>query len=228
MAKHKGRIIAFSGIDGTGKSTQIKLLEEHLQKAGYRCRYLWTRGGYTPGFEWLKSLLRRLSRDNFPEGPGPLRTQAFRRGWIRHLWLTLAMLDLLWVYGVQLRWWCRRGYTVLCDRYLPDTAVDFRLNFHQDNCKDWEDWRLWKMLRLASPRPDAAFFMILPVSESMKRSDIKGEPFRESAPLLQKRWSRYQILLSQGRWHILNGSRSQSELAAEILAIVNPYLSGRA
>ncbi len=221
MAGNKGLVVAFSGLDGAGKSTQISLLEENLQKAGFRPRYLWTRGGYTPGFEWLKFLLRRVKGDLPPPGSNPKRTEAFRRSWVRRAWLLIAMLDLLWVYGVQLRWWRRQGYIVLCDRYLLDTAVDFHLQLSQEN---WEDWSLWRLLRLLSPEPDTAFFMVLPVADSVRRSDIKGEPFRESASLLVQRWSQYQTLLSAGGWHVLNGSRPRSELAAEIWAILVPKL----
>ena len=51
-------IIALSGMDGSGKSTQVSILQEFFSSNGKASIILWTRGGYTPGFLWLKSLLR--------------------------------------------------------------------------------------------------------------------------------------------------------------------------
>jgi len=91
-------LIAFSGLDGAGKSTQINLLIERLRQRGHEPIYLWTRGGYTPILEFFKTLLRRLpGRTVPPLGNNPQRTRAFRRGWVRRLWLTLALLDLIWL-----------------------------------------------------------------------------------------------------------------------------------
>ena len=47
-------IVAISGLDGAGKSTQIDLLSKSLSAKGVRVRFLWARGGYTPGFEFIK------------------------------------------------------------------------------------------------------------------------------------------------------------------------------
>lgn len=216
----QGLLVTFSGLDGAGKSTQIELLIERLRQRGREPAYLWTRGGYTPLLEFLKKLLRRLpGRAVPPSGNNPQRARAFRRRWVRRLWLTLAQLDLLWVYGVQLRWRRGRGQIVICDRYLWDTRLDFRLNFAQENVPGW---RLWRLLARVTPRPDASFLLLLPVEESVRRSDLKGEPFRDAPEILAQRLAQYQTWAREdkSRWRVLDGRRPIEELAAEVWTTV--------
>jgi dTMP kinase len=218
-------LITFSGIDGAGKSTQIELLMKHLRQYGQNPIYVWTRGGYTPLFEHLKALLRHLPRRAVPPpGNNPQRAQVFSKGWVRRLWLTLALLDLLWVYGVQFRWWRWRGQTVVCDRYLWDTLIDFRLNFPHEQV---ERWWLWRLFLRVVPRPDAAFLLLVPVEESARRSDVKGEPFREPPEVLARRLAEYQALAQNGYWHVMDGCQSIPELAAEILGVVQISMNRR-
>jgi len=191
---------------------------EFLRREGKQPIYVWTRGGYTPRFERLKAGLRRLpGRVMPPSGHNPQRTQSFKKVWVRRLWLTLALVDLLWVYAVQLRWWQWRGRTVVCDRYLWDTLVDFRLYFPQERV---EDWWLWRALVRTAPRPNAAFLLLVPVEESVRRSDLKGEPFRDSPQLLAQRLAQYEALAQDGRWHVMDGRRSISDVAAEVVAVL--------
>ena len=126
-----GAIVVFSGMDGAGKSTQIELLRSHLNANDQDPVVLWSRGGYTPGMNWLKSLLRKgPSKSALPDaGPSQARTQAFKRPLVRKVWLSLAIMDLLLLYGVWLRWKKIRGQVVICDRFLDDTALDLKLNF---------------------------------------------------------------------------------------------------
>lgn len=207
-------MVVFSGLDGAGKSTQIGLLQATLRQRGYRCRYVWSRGGYTPMFELLKRVLRRAPGGVLPpSGNSSQRTQAFRKPWLRRLWLVLALIDLMWLYGCQLRWWRRQGYAVICDRYLWDTLIDFRLNFPAERV---ERWWLWKLLVWVAARPDAAFLLLIPVAESLRRSDIKGEPFRDSPEVLGQRLAQYKQL-SQGEfWRVLDGSEPAQDLATAI------------
>lgn len=219
MKRRRGLLIAFSGLDGAGKSSQIELLMERLAREGQKLVYLWTRGGYTPHFEYLKVLLRRLlGRAVPPSGHSLQRSRALRKGWIRRLWLVLALSDLSWVYGVQVRWWRWRGRTVICDRYLWDTLVDLRLNFAQDQV---EQWWLWRFLVRVTPQPDAAFLMLVPVEESVRRSDAKGEPFRDSSEVLARRLAEYEALAQRGQWQVMDGRLSSSDLASQIREVVD-------
>lgn len=57
----KGRLIVFEGIDGCGKTTQIKMLEEYLFKSGYNILILREPGGTAVG-EKIRDIL--LDRQN--------------------------------------------------------------------------------------------------------------------------------------------------------------------
>src|SRR3990172_5450245 len=105
-------LVVFSGLDGAGKSTQIDLLRRRLQSSGVRTTVVWVRGGYTPAFVVLKSLVRRLApRAVPPPGASAARTETLARGWLRRIWLTIAVLDLVLFTGVYLRVmrWCGRA-----------------------------------------------------------------------------------------------------------------------
>src|SRR5580698_10558635 len=57
--ERNARLVVFSGVDCSGKSTQISLLINTLTERGEKPFYFWSRVGYTPGFEVLKTALRR-------------------------------------------------------------------------------------------------------------------------------------------------------------------------
>ena len=193
MTRQAPLLIAFSGNDGAGKSTQIARLSAHLADTGHRVRQFWSRGGYTPGFEALKALVRRTSgRRVLPAaGRSDAREAKFRSARIRKTWLFLACLDLLVSYAVLVRWWRFRGQTVLLDRYLADTAVDFRLNFPEERV---ERWRLWRLVTRLAPRPNAAVFLRVPVDVSLERCSLKNEPFPDSPERLADRLAQYDSL----------------------------------
>lgn len=218
MVNGRGLLITFSGLDGAGKSTQIEWLKNDLQQRGYVTRIVWARGGYTPGMEGLKRLARRLLRRKLPpSGHSAQRTQTFSISWVRRLWLSLAILDLTWLYSVRLRWWKRHGQAVICDRYVWDTLIDFRLNFPREGV---ERWWLWRLLMRSMPKPDAAFVILIPVEESLRRSDLKGEPFRDSSTMLTKRLEYYRDLSKSVSWRVLDGNQPVPHLSSCILAYI--------
>jgi dTMP kinase len=202
MGLCKGKIIAFSGIDGAGKSTQINLLLQSLREKGKKPVYLWTRGGYTGPFNALKSLLRRIiGRKLPPSGRNDKRDKAFKKKWVRNLWLILAILDLMLVYGIYVRVSRTFGRVVIADRYLWDTWIDFRLNFSE---VDIDQWILWNILVWITPKPDAAFLLLIPVEECLRRSKLKKEPFPDSEDVLRQRLELYTELSGQHKFGIID------------------------
>lgn len=208
-------LVTFSGLDGAGKSTQISRLTDVLAINGNKPVYLWTRGGYTGPFNTLKTISRKIiGKKVLPSGRTEARTKAFRKGWVRTAWLTLAILDLALVYGIYVRWLNLTGRTVIADRYLADTWIDFTLNFPGTN---FDRWPLWNLLELVTPKPDLAFLLLIPVEESLRRSKQKEEPFPDSEEVLRQRYEYYASFSCTGNWHMIDCTRPLDDIAEEII-----------
>ncbi len=214
MVRRRALILAFSGVDGAGKSTQIELLQRHFEEASIASVLCWARGGYTPLFSTLKRLLRRGARGRLPQaGRSAEREAAMDRSWVRRIWLAASIVDLALLYGVGVRWWRWRGKTVVCDRYLPDTRIDFALNFPDEHV---ETWWLWRFAERLAPRPNVSFLMLLPVEESLRRCRAKNEPFTDSEKRFGRRLDLYEELGAGGDHLVLDARRSIDELFAVI------------
>ena len=188
--KYKGQLIAFSGIDGAGKSTQINLLMHYFNKIGKKPVYLWSRPGYSPLFNMLKNFLRlTLGKRIPPTGPNEQREKMINKYWIRNIWVSVALFDLALVYGIYVRLLVLSGKTIVADRYLWDSWIDFKLNFPEINISERP---LWKFLQWIAFKPDKTFLLLIPVKESLKRSIQKNEPFPDNEHRLRKRLDFYR------------------------------------
>ena len=181
--------LSFSGLDGAGKSTQIGLLVDWFEKHGKRVNCLWARGGYTPGFELLKRLLRILLGKGLPApGNSISRKKKLAQSWVAKLWLTIAILDLIFFWGVYLRLQRMKGYVIICDRYLDDTRLDFQQNFPHVK---FENMFLWNLMNRLVPEPDMSILLWVSVKKSVERSLFKDEPFPDDSQILAWRLSSY-------------------------------------
>ena len=213
-------IITFSGLDGAGKSTQIECLSERLLSEGYHVKVVWARGGYTHGFEFLKKLLRRLmGKKLVPSGQSKDRTQKLERPIIQKIWLTIAILDLIFLWGLYVRLLGNRERIVICDRYLNDTLLDFRKNFSATNV---EESILWRLLTAITPAPDHAFLFWVPIETSMQRSIDKAEPFPDSKETLEWRLAAYmdQSTFPLHKYALIDGRNSITKNSEELYASI--------
>ena len=214
-------MIAFSGLDGAGKSTQIDLLAKIYSNNKYKSLVFWSRGGYTPGMKFLKNILKVSKKTSKKENINrqALRKKSFSNSIVRKTWLGLAILDLIFFYVIYIRLKEFFGTKVICDRYIYDTLLDFELNFSQEKV---EKWLLWRLLLLLSVKPKKHFVITIPVIESLRRSELKNEPFPDSQEILKSRLDSYEhfVLLEAYVIHI-DGSKTIESIQSEILKELN-------
>ncbi len=103
--ERRGRLIAFEGVEGAGKSTQLELLRQTLEKAGHRVVSTREPGGTTVG-EQIRSIL--LDRGSTLDPRAEALLFAAARAQLVEQVIRPAL---------------ERGETVLCDRYLHSSLA---------------------------------------------------------------------------------------------------------
>jgi thymidylate kinase len=214
----KPMIVSFSGLDGSGKSTQIDKLHDQLNQNGISVTILWARGGYTPFFHFLKKMFRITLKSQTLKKESALKksqTKVMSNRYIAKLWLNIAIADLILYWAIYLRISRMMGKFVICDRFLDDTRLDFRRKFPSI---PFEKMFLWRLLELASPLPNVSILLWVPVDESRKRSLIKCEPFPDNVETLSWRLSSYldEKIFPSEKYIILDGRKDVNILAKRI------------
>lgn len=148
----RGRFITLEGGEGSGKSTQARLLAERLRAAGEDVLLTREPGG-TPGAEAIRALLVTGDPDRWTP-------------WSDALLMTAARVDHV---ARTIRPALARGATVICDRYvdstrayqgagrgLPDAALT---RLHDDAVGLW---------------PDLTLVLLLDEAEGLARAAARG------------------------------------------------------
>ncbi len=194
-------MITFSGIDCSGKSTQIEIIRKYYEDKGVRVRVIWSRGGYTSWIERIKTFIRKDKHLSEAE-KADYRAKINGNHRKAKLLLWASILDLIRYYGIVFRWIEMTGSVILCDRYIWDTYIDFSLKYKDI---EFEKWLCWKaMLRLIK-KPDKSIIFTLPIEESMRRSIEKSDPHSEPYDVRLIRIKRYMTEIENGRWqYVIN------------------------
>lgn len=208
-------MISFSGIDCSGKSTQIDLLCKRLKKQEKKYQVIWSRGGYTPGMEAVKKLLRGRTSPASNEEKISYSEQVNSNSKKRKLLFVASLMDLWFYYSVALRvkeWF---GTVVICDRYIWDTYIDFKIKYPE---YDFEHGFWWRLTLKTMLKPQASFCLFIPAEESMRRSRLKEEPFPESVEARRERIDWYIRELDNNRWQYrIDATKSIDEVHAAIV-----------
>lgn len=239
------RVIALSGLDGAGKSTQAELLKDALTALGFDARVEWTKVRRDPLLDKIGSALRRVLGGgigagtdaravvvpappvdpsgevrNYPDGPPPPPDSL---GSLRR---RSPALTWLWVLVVAMSNGLHHRRTVgghgravvICDRYVLDTRAHLRYIYGPDR-----RFRLaGHLVALLSPTPAAAFLLDVTPEDARAR---KAEQYT-TADLARLR-QLYREESSRARSIVLSAGRGADELAAEIARLAWLSLAGR-
>ena len=199
----------FSGIDSSGKTTQIELLKKYCDEHGVEYYYKWGKGRATPFVLWLKEVFRRDKKMNAEEKK-EYRAKVYQSKRKKFLLLTASIVDLWWFWGVTYRRLNRKHQMLICDRYVWDTYIDFRIEFSEFNV---DKWLIWKIAKWLAPKPDHSFMFIISAEESFRRDNEKGDPDRDELDRKIFKVEKYKELIAQNKWDtVVDGMKTREEM----------------
>jgi len=212
----RASLITFSGIDCSGKSTQIELLASALRERGHTVATIWFRPGYSSILDGARWLVRRIRPGLLPtSSQSAEREKVFANGAVRDAWIIMAMGDTLAQYALRVRALLLAGRTVLCDRYLEDARLDLQLRF--SDRREAVDRSIAALQRIC-PRPTASFLLTLSREEIMRRMAVKAEPFPDAEAIREQRLGAYRALAGQSGFDVVDADRPVDAIHRDILA----------
>jgi dTMP kinase len=195
---YKGLLIAFEGLDQSGKQTQAERLRDRLTAMGRTVRFL-----------------------SFPDYTTHIGAEIGRalRGEREY---TADVMQLLYVanryeYAREILAATEAGDIVVCDRYLASSVA-----YGEAQGLD-PAWLLEIQKHL--PRPDITFLLDIPPEVSARRKASDRDRYERDLSLLARVRSSYLSLASSAGWLRIDAERDRDAIAAEIEHAVLTALS---
>ena len=206
--KKKGFFITFEGIDGSGKSTQIRKLAKFLEDNGFDIIITREPGGSVGGEE-IRNLLLQGAVDRWSAETEILLFTAARRDHLERIILPAL----------------QGGKIVICDRFTDSTRM--YQGMRGPKLRDLVD-KLTK--EVINCDPDLTIVIDIDPEISLERAKSRKtveERFEDFGIDLQKKMRTGFIDLSKefnSRIEVVNGQQSVDEIAKEIFSLVKARL----
>ncbi|WP_375572870.1 dTMP kinase [Seohaeicola saemankumensis] len=206
----RGGFISFEGIDGSGKSTQARLLAAHLQAQGHAVVLTREPGG-SPGAEEIRKLVLEGPPDRWSAETEILLFTAARRD---HLERTIRPA-------------LAAGKIVICDRFADSTRMYQGLR--GDDLRRKVD-ALHDMM--IGQEPDLTLLVDMDPATGLARALGRNggeERFESFGQQMQERMRAGFLDLARSapsRIRVVDGARSQDLVAADVAGIVATHLAG--
>ncbi|MBO5516991.1 MAG: dTMP kinase [Firmicutes bacterium] len=206
----KGFFITFEGPDGSGKTTQIRLLEQYCKDKGYEVVLTREPGG-TPISEAIRSLLLDPSHK---EMDGVTEALLYAASRAQHV-------------AEKIRPALEKGCVVLCDRFMDSSIA------YQGYARGLgDDVRVINEFAVQGTQPDITFFMDLPAAAGKARVAAARDLDRLEQEDLSFHNAVYEGYLQLAqiypqRYVRIDASRSIEQVASEIRERFDEYVQRR-
>lgn len=194
----KGRLIVLEGIDGSGKSTQYRLLRERFEKEKIACHStVFPRYG-----EESSALIRLYLSGAFGDRPTDVNACAAA---------SFFAVDRYASYKQDWGPIYNDGGLILSDRYTTSNAVHQGCKVPEPELAAFFDWLYdFEYVRLELPRPDLVIYLDVDLDTSLRRMRHREEKYHTSADIHEKDVEYLRSCLRTGRlaarhygWHVV-------------------------
>jgi len=192
-----GALIAFEGLDQSGKQTQAEGLRDLVRDQGRRCRLL-----------------------SFPDYNTAIGAEIARALHGERDYAADTMQLLYVVNRYEKRVWIEdllaAGTVIVCDRYIASTVA-----YGEAQGLD----AIWlENIQRFLPRPDLTVVLDIAPETAVLRKATGRDRYERDLALLSRVRDSYRRQSRQERWLILNGERAKADVSADVLKAVAPLL----
>jgi dTMP kinase len=195
----KGALIAFEGLDQSGKETQARRLRAVLEEEGHGVVSV-TFPCYQTAIAQEIALALRGEREYAPDV------------------LQLLFIANRYEYRQQMRDWSADGKVILCDRYVASSVA-----YGEAHGLD-PGWLTDAQRTL--PQPDLTIFIDIAPQTAASRKQTGRDRFERDLALLDKVRASYARQATAPGWYRVDGERSVDTVAADISRIVRQHFDG--
>jgi len=208
----KGKLFAFEGIDGSGKTTQVQILADRLSKLSFSV------------------MINKAIRDEMEAGKQLLHTFsdffAFRKDSIAMMFLFQALHSKQYEKAKEA---LERKYIVLADRWNTSFWI-----YHQNFGPLKESEKTLKILdKLAFQglMPNVTFLLDLPVEIALERKRLQRRKVvdifeQEKVEVFEKAREAYlEIANSKRNWVVIDATKTISEVHRQIWEVIQKELN---
>jgi dTMP kinase len=193
-----GLLIAFEGLDQSGKQTQAERLRDHLKAGGRKARLVSFPDYATSIGEEIARALQG-ERDYGPD-----------------------VMQLLYVANryerkADLHRWLDGGLILVCDRYVAST-VAYGEAFGLE-----PEW-LTDMQRFLPP-PSLTILLDVAPETALQRKSVDRDRYERDLELQTRVRASYQRQAAQNDWVVVDGEQSKDAVAAAVLSAVGSRLA---
>ncbi len=215
-----GKLIVIEGLDGSGKSTQLELLEKNLKLKGLDCRSV-----SFPDYDNPSStLVKMYLKGDF--GKKPEDVNAFAAS-------VFYTVDRYASYKSSWGEYFQNGGTVVSGRYTTSNAVHQCSKLPEEKWEEFLEWLYdFEYGKIGIPKPDKVIFLDMPIEVSQKlltgryKGDESQKDIHESDTEYLDKCRKAAIFTAKySNWEIIpcseNGApRTKEAIAADVLSSV--------
>ena len=196
----KGLLIAFEGLDQSGKQTQAEGLRDHFAALGRTTRLL-SFPDYTTaiGDEISRAL----------HGDREYAADTLQLLYVANRYEHRGMIETL----------LAQGAVVICDRYLASSIA-------YGEAQGLDPAWLEEIQRFL-PRPDLTVVLDIAPDTAVQRKATNRDRYERDLALLSRVRDSYRRQSTQDGWIRLNGERGKSEVSADVIAAAAMLLAPR-